>query len=98
MTHFAHFGRDLDDIALELAGLGALCNVRLRDPGMVQSIIDGHTPVGCSNPPAFEKMRGLLALAYKTIEESSRFEGPEATAKMIHHAVQIASERRDRFS
>ncbi len=98
MTHFAHFGRDLDDIAMELAGLGALCNVRLRDPGMVQAILDGHTPVDCNNPPAFEKMRGLLALAYKTIEESSRYEGPEATAAMIHHAVQIASERRDRFA
>lgn len=98
MTHFAHFDRDLDEIALELAGLGALCNVRLRDPGMVQAILDGHTPVDCSNHKAFDKMRGLLALAYKTIQESSRYEGPEATAAMIHHAVSTAAERRDRYS
>ncbi|MCB1890256.1 MAG: hypothetical protein KDH20_21810 [Rhodocyclaceae bacterium] len=98
MTHFAHFDQDLDQIALELAGLGALCNVRLRDPGMVTAILDGHTPVDCNNHAAFEKMRGLLALAFKTIQESSRYEGAEATARMIHHAVQIAAERRDRYS
>ena len=97
MDHFAHFDRDLDDIAMELAGLGAICGVRLRDPGMVQSIVDGQVPVSCSNKPAFAKMRGLLVLAYRTIEESSRYEGPEATARMIHHAVQLAGERRDRY-
>ncbi|MCB1955250.1 MAG: hypothetical protein KDG55_06210 [Rhodocyclaceae bacterium] len=98
MTHFAHFEQDLDQIALELAGLGVICNVRLRDPGMVQAILDGHTPIDCTNHLAFDKMRGLLALAYKTIEESSRFEGPEATARMIHHAVQLAADRRDRYA
>ena len=98
MTHFAHFDRDLDEIAMELAGLGAICGVRLRDPGMVTSILDGQVPLSCSNKPAFTKMRGLLALAYRTIEESSRFEGPEATAQMIHHAVTTAAEKRDRYS
>lgn len=98
MTHFAHFGADLDQIAMELAGLGVICNVRLRDPGMVQAIIEGHTPVDCTNHVAFEKMRGLLVLAYKTIEESARYEGPEVTARMIHHAVEQATERRNRYA
>lgn len=81
MSSFLHFDKDLDDLATELVRLSMLCGVRLREPGIVQAILENHSPVGCDNERAFTKMRGLLVLAYHMIEESAAVEGVEARSR-----------------
>ena len=98
MSSFLHFDKDLDDLAAELVRLSIICGVRLREPGMVQTILENHAPVGCSNERAFKKMRGLLVLAYHMVDESAQVEGVEATVKMIDHAIEQASARREKYN
>ena len=98
MSSFLHFDKDLDDLATELVRLSMLCGVRLREPGIVQAILENHSPVGCDNERAFTKMRGLLVLAYHMIEESAAVEGVEATVKMLDHAIEQASARRENYN
>ena len=98
MSSFLHFDKDLDDLATELVRLSMLCGVRLLEAGVVQAVLENQSPVGCSNERAFKKMRGLLVLAYHMIEDSAEVEGIEATAKMLDHAIEQASNRRDDYN
>lgn len=98
MSTFQHFDKDLDDVAIELVRLSMLCGVRLREPGVVQAIIENHEPVACSNDKAFQKMRGLLVLAYHMVDESAQVEGVEATIRMLDHAIVQAANRRDAYN
>lgn len=98
MSSFLHFDKDLDDVATELVRLSMLCGVHLREPGMVQAVLEKHSPVGCTNELAFNKMRGLLVLAYHMVEESAEVEGVEATVKMLDHAIEQANARREKYN
>ena len=61
----ARSSNSLDDIDTEIARLALLCQVRILDPGVLERVVRNDESVcGSSNPVAFAKLRGLLALHF----------------------------------
>ena len=55
------WSRHLDGIAEELLRLAIACDLRLRDPGVIERILkNDQTVCGRKNPRGFEKLRKLL--------------------------------------
>lgn len=98
MSGTVHFDRDLEELVKELSTLAQLCNVRLRDPGVVDAVLQSNEGIRSVNPIAFDKMRGLLVLAYTMVERSAAVEGREATAEIVSKAIADAVARRDQFN
>ncbi len=97
MTGIQHFGKDFEAVAMELASLAKMCDIRLRDPGVTDAVLRGDDSIRQTNPIAFDKMRGLLALAYSMVEQSVAAEGAQSTGEFVSRAIAEAAERRDRF-
>ncbi len=97
MTGIQHFSKDFEAVAMELASLAKLCDIRLRDPGVTDAVLRGDDFIRQNNPAAFDKMRGLLALAISMVEQSIATEGAESTSEFVARAIAEAVERRDRF-
>ena len=95
-TKHAVWQRHLDGIANELLRLSIACDVRLRDPGVIDRIIkDDATVCGRKNPEAFRKLRKLVMATYDSLGKSIDRIGPEDT-KMITDAIAARiAERRD---
>ncbi len=94
-TKHAVWQRHLDGIANELLRLSIACDVRLRDPGVVERILkDDSTVCGRKNPEAFRKLRNLVMATYDSLGKSIDRIGPEDT-KMITDAIaaRIAQDR-----
>ena len=86
-TKHAVWKRHLDGIASELLRLSIACDVRLRDPGVIERIIrDDATVCGRKNPDAFRKLRNLVMATYDSLGKSIDRIGPEDT-KMIRDAI-----------
>lgn len=98
MSGTVHFDRDLEELVKELSTLAQLCNIRLRDPGVVDAVLQSNEGIRSANPIAFDKMRGLLVLAYTMVERSAAVEGREATAEIVSKAIADAVARRDQFN
>lgn len=94
MTGLPHFEQDLDDILNELATLAGLCGIRLRDPGVIDAVLQEDPLMRHGNEAAFDKMRGLLVLAYTTVEQSVEIEGVELTAEFVRRTLAEIDERR----
>ena len=63
--------RHLDVIADELARLTAICDVKLREPRVIERILKGDDAVcGKRNPIAFRKLRSLLAATYSSMNKA----------------------------
>ena len=61
----ARSSNSLDDIDTEIARLALLCQVRILDPGVIERVVrSDESACGTSNPLAFAKLRGLLALHF----------------------------------
>jgi hypothetical protein len=85
--------RHLDSIADELLRLSIACDVRLRDPGVVERIIrDDDTVCGSRNPIGFRKLRALVMATFNSLDKAIDRIGPEET-KAITDAI---AERVDR--
>lgn len=95
MTGLPHFEQDLDDIIHELATLAALCGVRLRDPGVMDAVLQNDALMRHQNEVAFDKMRGLLVLAFSTVERSAATEGVHLTAEFVRRALEEIDGRRE---
>ena len=86
-TKHAVWKRHLDGIANELLRLSIACDVRLRDPGVLDRILrDDDTVCGRKNPEAFRKLRNLVMATYDSLGKSIDRIGPEDT-KMITDAI-----------
>ena len=86
-TKHAVWQRHLDGIANELLRLSIACDVRLRDPGVVERVLkDDSTVCGRKNPEAFRKLRNLVMATYDSLGKSIDRIGPEDT-KMITDAI-----------
>ena len=86
-TKHAVWKRHLDGIANELLRLSIACDVRLRDPGVLDRILrDDDTVCGRKNPEAFRKLRNLVIATYDSLGKSIDRIGPEDT-KMITDAI-----------
>ncbi|MBL8482200.1 MAG: hypothetical protein JNJ60_08400 [Rhodocyclaceae bacterium] len=88
MSGLEHYGRELDEIVHEIALSADLCGLQLLEPGVLDAVLRKDTSL-CShdNPIAFEKLRGLLVLAYKVIDEAVALNGAAATDEALRAAI-----------
>ena len=78
------WSRHLDGIADELKRLAVLCDIRLRDEGVVERVIKNDLTV-CKrrNEVAFDKLRKLLMVMFDSVGKSIDRIGPEETRKIV---------------
>jgi hypothetical protein len=82
------WSRHLDAIADELVRLTAICDVQLRDPGVVERIIkDDDTVCGKRNPNGFRKLRSLIVATYGSLNKAIDRLGPEEVKAMTDEIV-----------
>jgi hypothetical protein len=95
MTETKHpaWARHLDTIADELVRLSVACNVRLRDPGVIDRILkNDDTVCGTKNPIGFRKLRSLVMATFSSLNKAIDRIGPEEV-KMITDAINERVER-----
>ena len=82
MAHKANpqWTRHLEGIADELLRLAVACDVRLREPGVIERIIrDDKSVCGRKNEIGFQKLRKLLMATYDSLAKAIDRIGPEET-------------------
>lgn len=90
----AAWSRHLDGIGDELLRLTIACDVRLRDPGVIDRILNNDESVcGNPNPIGFRKLRSLLLATFNSINKAVGRIGPEET-KQITDAIMERLDRR----
>lgn len=76
--------RHLDGIADELMRLSIACDLRLKDPGVVERILrNDETVCGTRNPVGFQKLQHLLKATFDSVNKSITRIGPEETQQII---------------
>lgn len=73
MTETKHpaWARHLDAIGDELVRLCIACDVRLRDPGVIDRILKNDESVcGTKNPIGFHKLRALVMATYSSVNKA----------------------------
>ena len=86
MSHKANpqWARHLEAIAEELLHLAVACDVRLREPGVIERIIhDDQSVCGRKNEIGFKKLRKLLMATYDSLGKAIDRMGPEETKATI---------------
>jgi hypothetical protein len=86
MTESRHtpWVRHLDGIADELMRLSIACDLRLRDPGVVERILrNDDTVCGTRNPIGFQKLQNLLKATFDSINKSVGRIGPDETKQIL---------------
>ena len=72
--------RHLDAIGEELMRLTIACNVRLRDPGVIDRILkNDETVCGTNNPIGFRKLRSLVMATFSSVNKAIDRIGPDET-------------------
>ena len=90
------WSRHLDGIAEELLRLAIACDLRLRDPGVIERVLkNDETVCGRKNPRAFEKLRKLLMATYDSLGKAIDRIGPEETRKITEAIRAELAGRRD---
>ena len=86
--------RHLEGIADELSRLAIACDVRLRDPGVIERIINDDASVcGRKNEIGFRKLRKLVMATYDSLGKAVERIGPEET-RQITEAIAAHMEKR----
>ena len=91
MTESRHTAwvRHFDAIGEELMRLSVACDVRLRDPGVIDRILQNDATVcGTKNPIGFRKLHNLLKSTYYSINKSVDRLGPEETKRITDALVE----------
>ena len=90
------WSRHLDGIAEELLRLAIACDLRLRDPGVIERILkNDQTVCGRKNPRGFEKLRKLLMATYDSLGKAIDRIGPAETKKIAEDIAERMQARRD---
>jgi len=90
------WSRHLQGIADELLHLAVACDLRLRDPGVIERVLKGdETVCGRKNAIGFEKLRKLLMATYDSLGKAIDRIGPEETRKITETLRAELAERRD---
>lgn len=77
-SHHPAWQRHLDAIGEELLHLSIACDVRLRDPGVIDRIIrNDETVCGTKNPIGFRKLRALVMATFNSLNKAIDRIGPE---------------------
>ena len=88
--------RHFRGIADELMNHAIACNVRLREPGVIERILRNDATVcGRKNEESFRKMRNLLMAFYNSVGKAIDRIGPEDTKKIIDVISEQKKQQRD---
>lgn len=78
------WARHLDTIGDELLRLATICEVRLRDPGVVERILkNDETVCGRKNPIGFRKLRELVMATFNSTDKALERIGPDETRQLV---------------
>lgn len=76
--------RHLDAIGDELLRLAIACDVRLRDPGVVERILRNDDSVcGRRNSIGFQKLHNLVLATFSSLNKAVDRIGPEETQQIV---------------
>jgi hypothetical protein len=83
------WGKNLDDMAREVARLALACNVRILDPGVIECVLKNDDSVcGTRNPAAFAKLRNALTMHYHVRDKTTGVLGEVQTRELIAAVVE----------
>lgn len=83
------WGKNLDDMAREVARLSIACNVRILDPGIIERVLQNDDSVcGTRNPAAFTKLRNALTMHYHVRDRTTGALGEAQTRELIAAIVE----------
>jgi len=88
--------RHLDAIGDELLRLTAICDVNLRETGVVERILKNDESVcGKRNPIGFRKLRDLVMATIDSLNKSADRIGADETAAMVKAIMDRLDRRRE---
>jgi hypothetical protein len=88
--------RHFDGIADELLHLAIACDVRLREPGVIERILKNDVSVcGRKNEESFRKLRSLLVAFYNSVGKAAERIGAKDTRKIIDAITERKKRLRD---
>lgn len=88
--------RHFEGMADELLHLAIACDLRLRDPGVIERILKNDLTVcGRKNEEGFHKIRNLLIAYYNSIGKAVERIGPRETKKIIEAITERQIKLRD---
>lgn len=86
--------RHLDTIGDELLRLAVACDVRLREPGVVERILRNDDSVcGVRNPIGFRKLHSLVLATFSSLNKAVDRIGPEETRLIVEEINRRADAR-----
>ena len=86
--------RHLDAIGDELMRLSIACDLRLREPGVIDRILkNDETVCGTKNPIGFRKLHSLVEATFSSVNKAVDRIGPEET-KLITDAIMERIDKR----
>lgn len=85
-----------EGIADELLYLSVACKVRLRDPGVIERIIQNDSSVcGRKNEIGFQKLRKLLMATYDSLGKAINRVGPAEASEILKAISEHLARRRE---
>ena len=88
--------RHFEGIADELLHLVIACDLRLRDPGVIERILQNDASVcGRKNEQGFRKLRALLMAFYDSLGKAIDRIGPEEAKKIVDELTERKMKLRD---
>ena len=88
--------RHFEGIADELLSLAIACNVRLREPNVIERVLKNDLTVcGRKNEEGFRKLRSLLIAFYDSVGKAAERIGPEDTREIIEAITEQKKRLRD---
>ena len=88
--------RHFEGIADELLNLAIACNVRLREPGVIERVLKNDISVcGRKNEESFRKLRSLLVAFYSSVGKAAERIGRDDTRKIIDAITERKKQVRD---
>jgi replicative DNA helicase len=93
-TKHTAWQRHLDTIGEELLRLSIACDVKLRDPNVIDRILkNDETVCGTKNTIGFKKLRNLLMATFNSLNKAMDRIGPDEV-KMITDGIREWSDKR----
>lgn len=88
--------RHFEGIADELLHLAVACDVRLREPGVIERVLRSDESVcGRKNSRSFHKMRSLLIAFYDSVGKAVERIGPRDTKRIVEAITEQKKKLRD---
>jgi hypothetical protein len=88
--------RHFEGISDELLQLVIACDVRLREPGVIERVLKNDMTVcGRKNEESFQKMRSLLIAFYDSVGKAVDRIGPQDTKKIVDAIIEKKKKLRD---